>query len=155
MKKEKNIVLILICVLVLIDQILKIYIINADTELIFSNGWEISAEKDVTSEDNVIYIAINLLMILFLVRYIRSNNVYIKLKNKLVLSFAIAGVASNLIDRIWNGSVINYIKIPQFTTLNLAYIYILVMWIGMAALMTSYTMERIKEKNGKKANSRK
>mgnify|MGYP002870200010 CR=1 FL=1 len=52
-------------------------------------------------------------------------NTYIKMDSRVVISFAIAGCISSIIDRIWNGGVINYINIPNFTSLNLGYVYIL------------------------------
>ena len=81
-----------------------------------------------------------------LLRYINSKNLYIKLDSRIVLSFAIAGVIGNLIDRIFRGYVANYINIPGFAWLNLSYIYILIAWVGMSAILTGYTRNRLREK---------
>ena len=104
----------------------------------------------MTSDNNITYILISFIAIIFLARYVNSNNTYIKTSNKIILSFAIAGVASNLIDRIWKGYVLNYIYIPNFPSLNLAYIYIIITWIGLAFMLTKYTVKQWNEKRTKK-----
>lgn len=145
-KKQAKILMVLIVILVVIDQIIKI-------ALLLSNGI-IQAANNQKTENNISYILISIIAIIVLVRYIKRNNTYIKMDSRIIISFAIAGCISNLIDRIWNGETINYINIPNFVPLNLAYIYILVTWIGMAAILTKYTVERINEKNEKRNNSK-
>lgn len=136
-KKQKIINLLLITILIIIDQILKItYVVNSQNTL----------EKTV---DNMSYILINIIAIIVLVKYITNDNQFIKMDSKVILSFAIAGVISNMIDRIWTKSVINNIKIPSFTNINLSYIYITITWVGMAVILTKYSINRIKEKKKK------
>ena len=145
-KKQAKILIILITVLVLIDQIIKIASVLSNAIIQTTNNQK--------AENNISYILISIIAIILLVRYIKRNNIYIKMDSRIILSFAIAGCISNLIDRIWNGGIINYINIPKFVPLNLGYIYILVTWIGMAAILTRYTVERINEKNEKRNNSK-
>ena len=144
-KKQKIIILILIIGLIIIDQILKITYITTK---------EINIEK---AADNTSYILISAIAIIAMVRYIISNNSFIKMGSRIILSFAIAGATSNVIDRLWAGDVINNIQIPSFTDINLSYIYILIMWLGMAIILTRYSISRIKEKkekeNGNKNNN--
>ena len=139
-KKQKIIIVVLIISLIIIDQILKITYITKQG---------INIEK---ISDNTSYILISILAIIFLVRYILNNNSFIKMDSRVILSFAIAGAASNLIDRLIHGNVINNIKMPTFTDINLAYIYILITWLGMAVIMTIYSTNRIKEKKEKNGN---
>lgn len=142
-KKQKILIFILIIGLIIIDQILKITYITTQN---------FSIEK---SSDNISYILISIMAIIILARYILNNNSFIRMDSKIILSFAIAGATSNIIDRIWIGNVINNIKIPSFTDINLSYIYILITWIGMAIILTKYTINRIKEKkeSGNKNNN--
>ncbi len=144
-KKENKLVLILIMCLIFIDQLIKI--------IIKIKG--ISIEKNIDSEENIKYIFISIVAIIVLIRYIKSNNTYIKLKNKIILGFAISGVTSNIIDRIIFGHVINYINIPKFFAINLSYIYFIVTWIGIAVILTIHTHNVIKEKKGRKINEKK
>lgn len=144
--KEKKIVIILIIALILIDQIAKILIFKTNMTLINEAGWGIGVLANQKSENNLAYILISIIAVMMLVRYINSNNTFIKIDSRVILSFTIAGAISNAIDRVWNGGTINYINIPKFTPINLSYVYFIITWIGMAVILTKYTSDRIKEK---------
>ena len=148
--KEKKILNVLIAILVLVDQVLKIVMYNSKIQIINSTGWGIGVLNNTKSENNIAYILFSILAVIMLIRYISSNNSYIKMNSRVILSFAIAGAISNAIDRVWNGGTINYINIPKFSALNLSYIYFIITWIGMAVILTKYTSDRIKEKKGSK-----
>jgi len=142
-KNQKIIILVLITILIIIDQIFKITYITTQG---------INIEK---TSDNTSYILISIIAIIAIVRYILNDNSFIKIDSRIILSFAIAGATSNVIDRLWTGNVINNIKVPSFTDINLSYIYILITWIGMAVILTKYSINRIKEKkqSGNKNNN--
>ena len=137
-KKQKKIIIILIIVLVLLDQILKIFLGNKN-EMLINN-----------SKDNISYILISIIAIILLIRYILNNNSFIKLDSRIIIGFGVSGAISNLIDRIIYGKVINYINIPNFIPINLAYIYVAITWIGVAVILTKYTFDRIDERKNKK-----
>lgn len=145
-EKQKRIIIILIMVLILIDQIIKIFIYKTNIQIITENGWGMGVLNNTKTENNVAYILISILAVIALVRYIKSNNTFIKMDSRVILSFSIAGAISNAIDRVWNGGTINYINIPNFSSLNLSYVYFIITWIGMAVILTKYTSDRIKEK---------
>ena len=147
---EKRNLMILIMALVLIDQILKLFLYNSKFQMINLNGWGIGVINNIKSENNISYIIISILAVIILVRYIKSNNTFVKMNSRVILSFAIAGAISNAIDRVWNGGTINYINIPRFSSLNLAYVYFIITWIGMAFVLTVFTRDRIKEKKERK-----
>lgn len=151
---EKKILLILIIGLTIFDQILKIIFFISNVKIGNIDGWSLGIIQNSKTESNTQYILMYIIAIGMLIRYITRKNVYINTKSRIIIGFAIAGCASNLIDRIWNGGIINYINIPKFSTLNLGYIYIIITWIGMAVILTKYTGERIKEKNEKRNNSK-
>lgn len=140
-KKQKIQIIILVVLLIIFDQIFKIMNIS-NIEI---NKYE--------SNNNISYILISILAIIIIVRYMLNENTFIKMDTRVILAFAIAGALSNIIDRIWLGSVINYIIIPNFTSVNFAYIYITITWIGMAVMLTKYTVNRIKERRNNKTNN--
>ncbi|MCI9064124.1 MAG: hypothetical protein HFJ17_05940 [Clostridia bacterium] len=150
-KKEKKIILRLIMILILIDQVIKIIMINANSEI------RLLLSKD---QSNMSHIVISIIVIIVMIRYILNNNTYIKMNSRIIISFAIAGAISNVIDRIWIGNVINYINISKFMPINLSYIYIVITWIGMAIILTKYSIkemkrkERNKLKNGNKGRTK-
>lgn len=148
--KEKRILIILVSALVIVDQIIKIIMYNSKIQIINSIGWGIGVLNNTKSGDNLAFILILIIAVIALVRYIKSNNTYIKMNSRVILSFSIAGAISNAIDRVWNGGTINYINIPNFSALNLAYVYFIITWIGMAVILTKYTSDRIKEKKERK-----
>lgn len=133
-KKEKKILIILIIILVLVDQIIKIIDITKGN---------ISIQKD---KDNISYILINIIASTIIIRYMLSNNSFVKLDSRILLSLTLAGIISNTIDMIWAKDVITYINVPSFARINLSYIYIAITWIGMAVVLTRFTANRIKEK---------
>ncbi len=147
--KEKKILIILVIALILIDQIAKILIFKTNINLINEAGWGIEVLTNQKSENNIAYILISIIAVMALARYINSNNTFIKMNSRVILSFSIAGAISNAIDRVWNGGTINYINIPNFSSLNLSYVYFIITWIGMAIILTKYTSDRIKEKKNK------
>ena len=144
--KEKRILIILVSALVIVDQIIKIIMYNSKIQIINSIGWGIGVLNNTKSGDNLAYILISIIAVIALVRYIKSNNTFVKMNSRVILSFSIAGAISNAIDRVWNGGTINYINIPNFSALNLSYVYFIITWIGMAVILTKYTSDRIKEK---------
>ena len=108
---------------------------NSKIQIINSTGWGIGVLNNTKSDNNIAYILVSVIAVVLLVRYISSNNSYIKMNSRVILSFSIAGAISNAIDRIWNGGTINYINIPNFSALNLAYVYFIITWIGMAFIL--------------------
>ena len=149
-EKEKKIIIILIIALILIDQILKIVFYKTGIQISMESGWGIGVLNNNKTENNLAYILISIVAVIALVRYIKSNNSYIKMNSRVILSFTIAGAISNAIDRVWNGGTINYINIPNFSALNLSYVYFIITWIGMAVILTKYTSDRLKEKKERK-----
>lgn len=147
--KNKKALIIIAIILVLIDQIAKILMLNMDFVLINQNGFGLRLEQNPSTDNNIAYILISGIAIYLILKYMKSNNSFIKFSNRIVLDFALAGAISNLIDRIWLGHVINYISIPFFTNMNLGYFYIIITWIGLAAVLTKYTMNNMKKRKKK------
>ena len=143
MKKENNIkkIVILITVLVLLDQISKI---------IAYSFFKLATHYEEISNNNISYIIISIIVVAMIIKYISSNNLFIKKDSKIILSFAIAGAISNVIDRVIQGHVINFIKIGNIMEINLAYIYIIIAWIGMAVILTKNTMNFISKRKENK-----
>ena len=142
-KKHEKMLIILIIATVVLDQIIKIWLYKKQIATISNSG-----------NNNGYYIIISIIIVLMIIRDISSDNTFIKLKTKIILSFGIAGAIGNVIDRIWNKNIIVFIKIGDYINLNLAYIYILIAWVGMAVILTKDTVNFMKErKNSKRNNS--
>lgn len=148
-EKERKTLIFLIIILTAIDQILKIVLFTSNYQLGSITGWSLGVLSNKKSENNISYILVAIIAIIAIGRYIKSNNSFIKMDSRVILSFTIAGAISNTIDRLWNGTTINYINMPKFSSINLAYIYFIITWIGMAIILTKYTSQRILEKKNK------
>lgn len=145
-KKQRKKIIILIVILILIDQILKIIFTLKNIVIGNEEGLSLGIIAQIKKENNFQYLFITIIAIIALAKYVTSNNTFIKMDSKIIISFSIAGAISNLIDRIFIGGIINYINIPKFESINLGYIYIAITWIGMAAILTKYTSKAISEK---------
>ena len=139
-KQNKKILLIIFLVALILDQVSKI--------ISYANGWNINLNTDTSN--NGYYIVMTIVIVLMIIRYISNENTFIKLDTKIILTLAISGAVGNLIDRIWNQNVIIFIDLGKSIYLNLAYIYILIAWVGLAAILTKNTMKILKEKGMRK-----
>ena len=123
-------VLIIVClILIIIDQFSKILIknyINNDINIglltitkVENNGIAFGLNKN-----NMQNVAISVVVITIIIRYIISQKD--KLNNRIVvyLGFIIAGGFSNVIDRIFRGAVFDFIKIGEFPVFNFADVFI-------------------------------
>lgn len=148
---EKKILTIFIIILSVLDQISKIFILKANKEFtIIKNVISLKLEESTyVDSSNFTYILLTIIIIMAIIRYISNDNSFIKFNSKIILSFAISGAIGNLIDRLFHGYVINFIHITNFTSINLAYCYIFIAWIGMAVVLTKYTKDRMLEKKMK------
>ena len=139
-KQNKKILLIIFLIALILDQVSKI--------ISYANGWNINLNTDTSN--NGYYIVMTILIVLMIIRYISNENTFIKLDTKIILTLAISGAVGNLIDRIWNKNVIIFVDLGKSINLNFAYIYILIAWVGLAAILTKNTMKILKEKRMRK-----
>ena len=142
MKKNKTygkILTLFIIAILILDQITKIWLYKKGIATILESN-----------NNNGYYIIISIIIVLMIIRYISSDNLFIKLDTKIILSFGVAGAIGNVIDRIWNKNVIVFIKLGDYINLNLAYIYILIAWIGMALILAKNTVNFMKERKLRK-----
>ena len=137
-KKQRNLLILIFIIGLVLDQITKF--------IALKNG-KIIQNQNIITANKAQVIAMSILVIVMILRYILNNNVYIKLDTKIICILAISGICSNLIDRIWNENTLVFINITKGIGLNLAYIYILTAWVGMAVILTKNTMKIIKKKN--------
>lgn len=139
--KDKKVLIIIFIITLILDQITKI--------IAYVNGWNIAMNSD--SNSNGYYIIMTLIIVIMIIRYIKNDNIFIKTDTKVILTLALSGAIGNLIDRIWNQNVIIFIDLGRSININLAYIYILIAWIGLAGILTKNTMKILKDrKNGEK-----
>ena len=138
--KDRKLLLIIFIIALVLDQVTKV--------IGYVNGWNININSD--NSNNGYYIIMTIIIVIMIIRYISNENTFIKLDTKVILTLAISGAIGNLIDRIWNKNVIIFMDLGKSIYLNFAYIYVLIAWIGLAAILTKNTMKILKEKKERK-----
>ena len=139
--KDRKILIIIFIIALVLDQVTKV--------IGYVNGWNININSD--NSNNGYYIIMTIIIVIMIIRYISNENTFIKLDTKVILTRAISGAIGNLIDRIWNKNVIIFMDLGKSIYLNFAYIYVLIAWIGLAAILTKNTMKILKEKKERKS----
>lgn len=139
--KDGKLLLIIFIIALVLDQVTKV--------IGYVNGWNININSD--NSNNGYYIIMTIIIVIMIIRYISNENTFIKLDTKVILTLAISGAIGNLIDRIWNKNVIIFMDLGKSIYLNFAYIYVLIAWIGLAAILTKNTMKILKEKKERKS----
>lgn len=139
--KDRKILIIIFIIALILDQVTKV--------IGYVNGWNININGD--NSNNGYYIIMTIIIVIMIIRYISNENTFIKLDTKVILTLAISGAIGNLIDRIWNKNVIIFMDFGKSIYLNFAYIYVLIAWIGLAAILTKNTMKILKEKKERKS----
>ena len=136
-KQRKRILTTIFFIALILDQVAKL--------ISYINGWNLNINTN-TNNNNGYYIVMTIIVVIMIIRYISNENTFIKLDTKIILTLGISGAVGNLIDRIWNRNVIIFINLGKSIYLNLSYIYILIAWIGLAAILTKNTMKIIKDR---------
>ena len=139
--KDRKILIIIFIIALVLDQVTKV--------IGYVNGWNININSD--NSNNGYYIIMTIIIVIMIIRYNSNENTFIKLDTKVILTLAISGAIGNLIDRIWNKNVIIFMDLGKSIYLNFAYIYVLIAWIGLAAILTKNTMKILKEKKERKS----
>lgn len=142
MKKKSNkieiAIIFIILAIIIIDQILKIIVQNVSNINIEQNA-----------DETMMYIITNLVIIVIIIKFMLSQNQFIDSKLKIFLSFIIAGGISNIIDKIFRGYVLEWIKISNIgwlPTFNIADAFVLIGWILLVGNFAYFTAEEWKNK---------
>lgn len=158
MSKEKRAytkIIIAIIVLILIDQIIKVAVINIGDKTIipeilnFSISRNVGGTYGVSSNSAVTYVFTNLIVVAIAFKFITSQNQFIDKKIKVFLTLVIAGGLSNCIDRIFRGYVVEFIQIMKLPIFNFADICILIGWVSMVAIFASFSAKELKNRKRK------
>lgn len=142
-------IVVIIILIVLIDQITKIIVQNVGNINIEQNT---NAAYGIDSNSTMMYIITNLVIIVIITKFMLSQNQFIDGKLKIFLSFIISGGISNIIDRIFRGYVLEWIKIENLNwlpVLNIADIFILIGWILVAGNFAYFSAEEWKNRKRK------
>ncbi len=161
MKKKKTSnrfirVLTLIIVLIIIEQLTKLYAIRftKDKEqVIIRNVLSFSYLENTgiafgiaQGDSKTLIIVSNIIVIAIIIRFMIMQREKIGPKTMFLLSTALAGGLSNLIDRIFRGYVVDFINlliIPSYPRCNLADIFLVVSWFLLVFAFVAKAREEL------------
>ena len=157
MNKKIKILTIITCILILIEQAIKILIKQIGNigngfiriENVNNPGIAFGINPENTSNIMLVIVVIGII-----INFICQQKDKIDLKTSISLSLIIAGGISNLIDRIFRGAVFDFIRIGNFPIFNLADCFIVIGWILLVIFLIIFTVkdlmnETTKIKGGK------
>ena len=131
-KRQYKLIIVLILAVLLIDQTIK-YILIANENIQVSNNaikvhYEKSKEQCLKNTEVVTKVLTDLLIIVILTRFLIRQMPNMNVATRISLAFILGGASSNLIDKIVQKKVINYINISsiisEFPSFNIANIFI-------------------------------
>ena len=162
MEKKKNnkklyiIMIIIILSIVLVDQITKIIAIKINYVDVIPNflNFHIAENNSGTygigSGSVFSYILTNLIVIAVLIKFITSQNEFIDTKIRVFSTLIIGGGISNVIDKIFRGTVTEFIDFNLLPVINIADIFIFLGWICFIATFITFAISEIRNNKSKR-----
>ena len=136
MKKNKNIkiIILLSIILLIIDQASKIIVILNYKVPIEGKFFTISLiqNKGIAfgmNDGNNKNIALTVVVLLIVINFIVRQKDRLTILNDIAVSLILSGGMSNLMDRIFRGGVVDFIKVIKFAIFNIADCFIVFGWI--------------------------
>ena len=142
-KFKLSITILIIIAIIFVDQISKILVINfvkQDVGIIALS----KKSEEIKIDDVIISILSDCVVFIVIIKFLREQSKYMSTKVKYSLAVILGGGISNCIDKIWNGEVINFIKIGSLPAVNIAYILYIIGWLAFLIFMVKNTLN-IKE----------
>lgn len=138
-KFKLSITILIIIAIILIDQVSKILVINFVKQDI---GIITLSKKieEIKIDDVIISILSDCVVFIVIIKFLKEQSKYMSTKVKYSLAVILGGGMSNCIDKIWNGEVINFIKIGRLPSVNIAYTLYIIGWIIFLIFMVKNTL---------------
>ncbi len=127
MKNKKiRLIIVLVTILVILDQLSKILITKfVDGQVLYGNvGFQIANNTGLAwgfnDGSNTKNIFLMIFVIFIVIRFIKNQIELIDTKTAVALSMVLGGGIGNLLDRIFRGAVLDFIKVFSFPLFNMA-----------------------------------
>ncbi len=142
--KIVKIIVIIVAIIIIIDQTSKILVSNLLSETIGNNFFKLEIISNTGmafgfNDGNIKNILISIFVLAIVISFIRNQLERIDKKTGIAIAVAIGGAISNLIDRIFRGGVLDFIKIYKIPNFNLADLFIVVGWILIIIFLIDFS----------------
>lgn len=143
--KTVRLIVILVTMFIIIDQASKLLVSNLIDGSV-GNGifkFEITSNTGLAfgfnDGSNVKNIFIMAFVLIIVIRFVKNQIELIDTKTAVALSMVLAGGFGNLIDRIFRGAVLDFIKIYKFPIFNLADVLVFIGAILLVIFLVIFT----------------
>ena len=152
---EKYSQLVIDIIFLIIDQVSKIivtlkYTVPIEGKFLSINLIQNEGIAFGMNDGNNKNIALTLIVLLIVVNFIVKQIDKISIPNVIAVSLIFTGGISNLIDRIFRGGVVDFLKVTKFAIFNIADCYIVLGWIMMVFLLIMEIIPNSVKKENKK-----
>lgn len=146
-----KLILILSIILIIIDQLSKYIVKSIYNEPIGDSivSIEMTQNEGIAfgmNDGNKKNIALTLIILIMLINFVVRQKENIKIPNAISVSLILAGGISNLIDRIFVGGVVDFIKVTKFAIFNIADCYIVCGWFLLMIFLIREIIPKSSEK---------
>ena len=146
MSKSKVLkITIIVCIIIIvIDQLSKILVTKYVPERIGNDHFAIETVENTGmafgfNSGNTKNIFLSCLVIFIIITFIKNQMEQLETKVLVAISMALGGGISNIIDRIFRGGVLDFIKIPIVPNFNIADLCICTGWLLIIIFLIIYT----------------
>ena len=143
--KTVRLIVILVTIFVILDQASKLLVCNLFDESVGNEFFRIEIANNTglafgfNDGSNVKNIFIMAFVLFIVIRFIKNQIELIDTKTAVALSMVLAGGTANLIDRIFRGAVLDFIKIYKFPIFNFADILVVIGAILLVIFLVIFT----------------
>lgn len=142
--KQLRLIIIFVIMIIIIDQISKILVSNLLTESIGNDWFKLEIVNNTGmafgfNEGNTKNIVLTIFVLGIIISFIKNQLDRLDTKTSVSIGLVLGGAVSNFIDRIFRGSILDFIKIYKIPNFNFADLFIVVGWILIIIFLIDFS----------------
>lgn len=142
--KTIRLIIVIATIIVVMDQLSKFLLTNYLNTSIGNSIFKLEIVENTGmafgfNEGNTKNIFLMIVVLAMMISFIKKQIERIDKKTAISLAMAIGGGISNLIDRIFRGYVLDFIKIYKFPVFNIADAFVIIGWILLIIFLIDFS----------------